>query len=125
MQEKVMQAWQEETQELQEQLATVRAEIQEAAHKYFPKVRAVQSRLERELRPYQKRLQKLEQQFAEVIEDFNVELDGRPTPEIKPEEKDWLFDSRRDYMTQLAHYKRRKIGPEGCFEGTGHKINDS
>jgi hypothetical protein len=42
-------------------------------------------------------------------ESFDPELPDRPAPETdEVDESDWLFDSQRDYLTQLKHYKDRK-----------------
>ena len=42
-------------------------------------------------------------------EEFDPELPERPDPEIDEVNEDhWLFDSQRDYLTQLKHDKDRK-----------------
>jgi hypothetical protein len=120
--ENVLGAWAVDTKKLREEFGIVRDEIQKRARKYSARVQALQKQMAQELRPYQKRLRKLEQEFADVIENFDVEVEDRPAPEIEPDEKDWLFDSRRDYLTQLGFYQRHKTGSDGPLEGTGHRL---
>lgn len=104
----VREAWQDETEELQEDLASTRRAVDAIAGKYEARVNALQKEMQRELRPHATKLKQLEEDFAGVIDDFDVELDDRPMPEgIAPDESAWLFDSRRVYLEQLEHYKRR------------------
>jgi hypothetical protein len=35
-------------------------------------------------------------------------LGSLPEPEAAPDDEGWLFDSWRDYLDQLEHYKTRK-----------------
>ena len=104
----VLEAWQLDTAELQDELASTRSAVDAIADKYEARVNALQKEMQRELRPHAKRLKQLEEDFAGVIDDFDVELPDRPMPEgIAPDETTWLFDSRRVYLEQLEHYKRR------------------
>ena len=67
-----------------------------------------------ELAPLKEQLEPLREKLAQLSKQFNPELPVRPAPHIDvPDEKDWLFDSRRDYLDQLAFYKARKNGSSG------------
>jgi len=42
-------------------------------------------------------------------DEFTVDLPPRPEPaEADADESDWLFDSNREYLEQIAVYKRHK-----------------
>jgi hypothetical protein len=104
----VREAWQDETEELRDELANARSAIDKTTRKYEARVNALQKEMQRELRPHAKKLKQLEEDFAGVIEDFDVALPERPMPEVTPDETTWLFDSRRGYREQLEHYKQRQ-----------------
>lgn len=47
----------------------------------------------------------------EAVEQLEIELPDRPEPEYDGDgDSDWLYDSRRDYSTQLSFYKARRHG---------------
>lgn len=47
----------------------------------------------------------------EAVEQLEIELPDRPEPEYAGDgDGDWLYDSRRDYSTQLSFYKARRHG---------------
>ena len=49
--------------------------------------------------------------ITEMAAEFAPELPDRPEPDqAEVDESDWLFDSGRDYLEQLAMYKARKSG---------------
>jgi hypothetical protein len=48
------------------------------------------------------------------------DLPGRPEPEINtPDESNWLFDSNRTYLAQLAVYRERRGDGEAEEESNG------
>ena len=73
-------------------------------------MRTLNAKLERELLPHKKRLENLQAELTDVVENFHVELPERPAPEVNPDETDWLFDSSREYLAQLEFYEARKKG---------------
>jgi hypothetical protein len=50
--------------------------------------------------------------IQDALEDLEPDLPPLPEPEANPDDEGWLFDSRRDYLEQLRHYKSRKDGDE-------------
>jgi hypothetical protein len=44
----------------------------------------------------------------DALGDLEPDLPPLPEPEAAPDDEGWLFDSRRDYLDQLEHYKTRK-----------------
>jgi hypothetical protein len=68
-----------------------------------------QKRLDRELRPFRKPLARLKAEVERAASGFNPELPVRPAQEVSEQnEQDWLFDSGREYLEQLAFYKEQK-----------------
>ncbi len=53
------------------------------------------------------RLKVLQQAVAEKLASLEPELPPLPEGISNPDDDGWLFDSRRDYMEQLRHYKCR------------------
>jgi hypothetical protein len=48
-----------------------------------------------------------QQAIREKLGAIEPDLPELPEPEAEPEDEDWLFDSRRDYLEQLDYYKDR------------------
>ena len=59
-------------------------------------------------------LAELRGEVKQALDDLEVTLPDRPTAKVElPDEADWLFDARRDYLTQLTNYKDRCNGGGG------------
>ena len=59
-------------------------------------------------------LTELRGDIEQALDDLEVTLPGRPVAQIDlPDESAWLFDARRDYLTQLTFYKDRCNGAGG------------
>jgi hypothetical protein len=58
--------------------------------------------------PYEA-LKTLQQAVREKLEALDPDLPPLPEgePDGEPEDEDWLFDSRREYLEQLDYYKDR------------------
>jgi hypothetical protein len=62
-----------------------------------------------EIEPYKKRVDLKLKQMKEKAEDIDITLPERPYSLVyEPETRTYLFNSDRDYMTQLSVYKRQK-----------------
>jgi hypothetical protein len=110
--------WTEHTREIAQQLETINHQVQLIAKKYRERLatiaEAMSDEMSEELAPLREQLTPLHEALAEAYETFSPELPPRPEPEIDlPDESDWLFDSSREYMDQLAFYKQRKNGKHG------------
>jgi hypothetical protein len=88
----------EEAREVGERYAT---ELQELADRLAEEIDPLEERANRVLHAARRRLAGLEEVELPEVEGLE--------PEEEPEEsaRDWLFDSRRDYLEQLRHYKER------------------
>jgi len=68
-----------------------------------------QKLLERELEPFKEPLARLKADVEQAASKFSANLPDRPTQEVREQnEEDWLFDSARSYLEQLAFYKKQK-----------------
>jgi hypothetical protein len=97
----------------------------------------LRARIEAMMESYQTELEELGQRFARDIEQFKPEVEslwhaiqndleqldsgdlpGVPDPELPKDTTEWLFDSTRDYFTQLSFYKNQ-INGEGKEPSNG------
>lgn len=70
---------------------------------------------------YQERLEDIKQRglsvygtLYEALDQANIDLDDYPLPEPElPEQPETLYDSSRDYLTQLTAYKAQRFGTNG------------
>ena len=68
-----------------------------------------QKLLERELESFKEPLARLKADVEQAASKFSANLPDRPTQEVREQnEEDWLFDSARSYLEQLAFYKKQK-----------------
>lgn len=100
--------WEERLGPFREQLEELNAEVAAITRRYEEQLRELQLQMEQELEPYRERLEMLRLAVQNTLENLHVELPPLPEPETEPEQGDWLFDSRRNYFTQLAAYRARK-----------------
>jgi hypothetical protein len=101
-------AWEAHTALLQGQLKETQKVVQIVVARYQPQLKALHDQLERDLAPFHLELKRLEGEIAEACGSFDVELPERPAPKTVSEQDDWLFDSQRDYLAQIAVYKAHK-----------------
>jgi hypothetical protein len=105
------QAWAEQTSEVQAELSQMRAEIEAIVSRYQERLEALDVELQAELEPFRARIETLRLAITEMAEAFAPALPDRPTPAItEVDESNWLFDSARDYLEQMAVYNARKSG---------------
>jgi hypothetical protein len=75
--------------------------------RYQPRLQELSEELEAELAPLRERLSDASQGTQYALDTLEPDLPELPEPETSPEEDGWLFDSRRDYLEQIHHYKAR------------------
>jgi hypothetical protein len=77
--------------------------------RYESRLAAMDAELQAELDPFRSRIETLRQAVENLKETFALALPDRPDPEVEePDESGWLFDTERDYLTQLGYYQARK-----------------
>jgi hypothetical protein len=85
----------------------IKGEAEEIYERYRARLEELAAELDEELEPLDERLETLQQAVREKLEDLEPDLPSLPEGEASPEDEGWLFDSRRNYLEQLDHYKDR------------------
>ncbi len=85
----------------------IKAEAEQIYERYRVTLVDLAAQLDTELAPLDERLETLQQEIAEKLDALDPDLPPLPSPEAYPNDEGWLFDSRRDYLAQLRHYKNR------------------
>src|SRR5215208_4830222 len=85
----------------------IKGEAEEIYERYRARLEELAAELDVELEPLDGRLETLQLEVREKLEALEPELPPIPGGETEeePEDEEWLFDSRRDYLEQLAYYK--------------------
>ena len=105
------QHWREQTEDLRDQLAQIRAEAQTIYGRYQHELERLQAALEQELTPLCEALDALQGDVKGAMETFDPELPERPAAEeVCDDETLWLYDSQRTYADQLRAYKAHGNG---------------
>jgi hypothetical protein len=104
----VGQAWAEAVSPHQAELSAIERETQAIAGRYQADLQRLDDALQAELGPLQMRLDAVRLALEAKAAAMDVELPKRPQPRATEADEDtWLFDSRRDYLTQLSYYQAR------------------
>jgi len=90
-----------------DEVEEVKGEAEEIYERYRARLEDLAAEMDEELEPLDERLETLQQAIREKLAALDPDLPGLPEPEVTPEDEGWLFDSRRDYLEQLQHYKER------------------
>jgi len=87
----------------------IKGEAEEIYERYRPRLEDLAAELGEELRPLDERLETHQQEATKKLEALEPDLPPLPEGDLEaaPEDEGWLFDSRRDYLKQLGHYKER------------------
>ncbi len=94
----------------QRKLLAIQKSVEAVMRNYGPEIEKLNRRLDRDLTPFKKALAKLKAKADQDSEGFYPELPERPTEVCEPDEGEPLFDSKRDYLTQLPFYKAHRKG---------------
>jgi hypothetical protein len=91
------------------ELEEVKADAEEVYERYRARLEALATEMDKELEPMNERLEVLQHAVREKLEALELDLPPLPEGETEEEPSDegWLFESGRDYMEQLTHYKAR------------------
>ena len=96
--------------EEEERVEQIRAEAEEIYRRYRPELEDIANRLNAELKPLDERLETARHDIQERLDNLTPALPPLPEPEVDPNDEGWLYDSRRDYRSQLGHYDKHKGG---------------
>ena len=95
------------------ELEEIKAEADVIVKKYQPEAKKLQEAFDLAMKPVAERLAAVRHAIQEKADSFEVDLPDRQEPaEADVDESAWLFDSGRDYLTQLEHYTRYKGPPK-------------
>ncbi len=86
----------------------IKDEAEGVYERYRSRLEALRAEMDTDLEPLRLRLENVQQAIRDRLEDLDPALPSLPEPETTPDDEGWLFDSRRDYMEQLKHYRRSK-----------------
>lgn len=105
-QELLDEQWEEHTADERGTLADIASEIDPIRERYGEKLEALQREYLAETAALQDRVDGVRQAISERLGDFEPWLPPRPEADLPPGgETGWLFDSGRDYLTQIDAYK--------------------
>jgi hypothetical protein len=108
-QDQAEEEWEEATEALREQLEEIEEEAGKICKRYEARLAKIDKELQRKLQPLKARLDECRLAYIEAAEGFNPDLPDRPEGETDPpDEGGWLYDSGREYLDQLAAYKRHR-----------------
>ncbi len=99
----------------------LREQAQEIVEGYEDELRTLRQAMNDDLKPIEQELERLRQAVKSEYDEFEPDLpDIYESPLKLPKQFDGLFDSRRDYLTQIEFYnlknpkKRKKSGVSTC-----------
>lgn len=93
-----------------ERIRIVNTQIDNIMQKYTDMISELQPSVNEELAPFVTEVDEIRAEVEEDVTEFDASMAMPlpPEPEVNPDDDDWLFDSSRNYMDQLAMYKARK-----------------
>jgi hypothetical protein len=104
-------AWREATSDLRVELGQVEAAIRDTVGRYQERLQVLADELAADLAPHQRTLDELADRTRQVAEGFDVELPDRPLADPPDVDRDrLLYDSSRDWWTQLRRFKAAQHG---------------
>jgi hypothetical protein len=106
-------AWEDETADLASELEAIKAESNKVVKQFKKRAETVAHQFNAAMGPLRKRLALARQGVIDHGASLEVSLPDRPEPVTADvDESAWLFDSSREYMEQIEHYRRHKNGGE-------------
>jgi len=87
----------------------LKGEAEEIYERYRARLEVLAAELDAELEPLDERLETVQHAVTEKLAVLEPDLPALPEGDLQatPDDEGWLFDSRRDYLEQLRHYKYR------------------
>jgi hypothetical protein len=94
-----------------QELDAITEDVRALVWRYQERLAQMDAALQAELAPLQERVDRLRNAVEGAMRRFHPALPARPEAETDlVDEVTWLFDGRRDYLTQLSSYQARKNG---------------
>jgi len=100
--------WKETINPYINELDAIKSEIQNITARYEEKLKSLNASMDEELSSYKERVEELQNAVKDDIENIKskIEIPDIPQSDLKEDDNECLFDSKRDYMTQLKYYRR-------------------
>jgi hypothetical protein len=100
--------WEETINPYTNELAAIKTEIHNITAGYEDKLKDLHASMDKEISPYREKLDELQNTIQEDLENTKseIEIPYLPKSDLNEDDNDWLFDSKRDYLSQLNYYKR-------------------
>jgi hypothetical protein len=100
--------WKETINPYINELDAIKSEIQNITAGYEEKLKSLNASMDKELSSYKERVEELQNAVKDDIENIKskIEIPDIPQSDLKEDDNEWLFDSKRDYLSQLKYYKR-------------------
>jgi hypothetical protein len=108
--ERLEEAWDEATADLQDEARALEEDARAVYARYERLLARLSTRLQRDLFPIQERMTQLQWAITQAKDAFVPPELERPTPDVAPDDDDWLYSSDRDYLDQLRYYHAHKEG---------------
>lgn len=98
--------WNELMEPSKQALKALEKRVKLVTKKYQREAKRLNQRLAEELKPFVRPVTQLQSNVRNLQRSFRPDLPARPAQEVtEQDEADWLFDSARSYLEQLAFYK--------------------
>lgn len=104
--EAAREAWSQAEETYAFPLWELKGKTREVVSSYRDRLESLRQAMNADLEPIKEELDALRQAIKTDMDEFDPDLPPRPASGLTlPDEFDGLFDSRRDYLEQLRHYK--------------------
>jgi hypothetical protein len=90
-------------------LGEIENAVRDVVKNYQTRLKELDDEMQADLEPYRERMESLRQAVQDELDVIDPDLPDLPEPETPEEDDEWMFDSSRDYLDQLATYKRRGV----------------
>jgi DNA repair exonuclease SbcCD ATPase subunit len=105
----VAKIWEENIEPYQDDLDKIKEEIEPILEKYNRNLESLNNELQDEVKPIKNRLENLRHVITFTIDDIEVDLPEKPHAEVcSHPSNEWLFDSKRDFLEQMKHYRQSR-----------------
>ncbi len=109
-------AWELATEYLRAEAKGLTNRMNEIGDKYIPKINEIREQMDEELAPLRAEIREFEEraerELAQAQGFLYVDLPDRPTPKppAEADSEQWLYDSTRTFCEQVAHFKNYMKG---------------
>jgi hypothetical protein len=104
---KITKIWGETIEPYQNDLEEIKEEIEPILKKYNDRIEELDNEMQLEIYPIKEKLKNIQEDVNSSIDDIEVDLPEKPHAEVPFHPGNgWLFDSKRDFLEQMKHYRQ-------------------